>query len=330
MIKRMWKNHMRDRETIRAGVWIISMQDRVSSVLEFVCSSLSLCSEEDGQTKQREFLYSIWDRESRKTPHERETDRGWWCMNHAPSCFQTESQLSSRLCGYGCLSPETDRQPEKQFESWLWQTQSRVSTINTSLLSLNVKSFNCRKSVQSFHLEDVVKTSTLTGSHRFCRTLLQKQKDFFMLKFCCRQKRSRNSIFVRFSGLCSGICLNYDSRKKEWRIFNFTTRDAWTQIGMFHPIRMDHTNCLQVAIKTLQFNMYVCIHDLCVFEDPHMNVRVEGSSGLLGTEINKLRSEGTTFHTKNMMRAQTDLLWQCWVVNTIRTVCVAPQTQKWL
>jgi hypothetical protein len=29
---------------------------------------------------------------------------------------------------------------------------------------------------------------------------------------------------------------------------------TWTQIGMFRPIRMDHTNCLQVAIKTLQFN----------------------------------------------------------------------------
>ncbi len=28
-----------------------------------------------------------------------------------------------------------------------------------------------------------------------------------------------------------------------------------TQIGMFRPIRMDHTNCLQVAIKTLQFNV---------------------------------------------------------------------------
>jgi hypothetical protein len=26
----------------------------------------------------------------------------------------------------------------------------------------------------------------------------------------------------------------------------------WTQIDMFRPIRMDHTNCLQVAIKTLQ------------------------------------------------------------------------------
>jgi hypothetical protein len=30
-----------------------------------------------------------------------------------------------------------------------------------------------------------------------------------------------------------------------------------TQIGMFRPIRMDHTNCLQVAIKTLQFNWVV-------------------------------------------------------------------------
>ncbi len=27
-----------------------------------------------------------------------------------------------------------------------------------------------------------------------------------------------------------------------------------SQIGMFRPIRMDHTNCLQVAIKTIQFN----------------------------------------------------------------------------
>ena len=54
--------------------------------------------------------------------------------------------------------------------------------------------------------------------------------------------------------------------------------------------------------------MYVYIHGLCVFEDPHMNVRVEGSSGLLGTEIHKARSEGTTFHTKNMMLAQTYLL----------------------
>ena len=32
-----------------------------------------------------------------------------------------------------------------------------------------------------------------------------------------------------------------------------------TQIGMFRPIRMDHTNCLQVAIKTLQFNLFSTI-----------------------------------------------------------------------
>ncbi len=27
-----------------------------------------------------------------------------------------------------------------------------------------------------------------------------------------------------------------------------------TQIGMFRPIRMDHTNCLQVAIKSIQLS----------------------------------------------------------------------------
>ena len=29
------------------------------------------------------------------------------------------------------------------------------------------------------------------------------------------------------------------------------------QIGMFRPIRVDHTNCLQVAIKSIQFNSTV-------------------------------------------------------------------------
>ena len=32
-----------------------------------------------------------------------------------------------------------------------------------------------------------------------------------------------------------------------------------TQIGMFRPIRMDHTNCLQVAIKTLQLCRSACV-----------------------------------------------------------------------
>ncbi len=32
-------------------------------------------------------------------------------------------------------------------------------------------------------------------------------------------------------------------------------QETWTQIGMFRPIRMDHTNCLQVAIKSIQFKL---------------------------------------------------------------------------
>ena len=31
------------------------------------------------------------------------------------------------------------------------------------------------------------------------------------------------------------------------------------QIGMFRPIRLDHTNCLQVAIKTHSFNSFLII-----------------------------------------------------------------------
>jgi hypothetical protein len=45
MIKRMWKNHMRDRETIRAGVWIIGMQDRVSTLVEFTLVWMSVFRE---------------------------------------------------------------------------------------------------------------------------------------------------------------------------------------------------------------------------------------------------------------------------------------------
>jgi hypothetical protein len=32
----------------------------------------------------------------------------------------------------------------------------------------------------------------------------------------------------------------------------FAASGVRTQIGMFRPIRMDHTNCLQVAIKSIQ------------------------------------------------------------------------------
>jgi hypothetical protein len=37
-------------------------------------------------------------------------------------------------------------------------------------------------------------------------------------------------------------------------VSNEMTLESRTQIGMFRPIRMDHTNCLQVAIKSIQFN----------------------------------------------------------------------------
>ncbi len=73
-------------------------------------------------------------------------------------------------------------------------------------------------------------------------------------------------------------------------------------------IRVDvsYGMCMDAYMHS-DIHMYTYVHGLCFFQDPHMNFREEGSRSLLGTEINKLRSEGTTFHTKNMMRAQTYL-----------------------
>jgi hypothetical protein len=46
-------------------------------------------------------------------------------------------------------------------------------------------------------------------------------------------------------------------RDKCKKMLKITPRDKCkkgrTQIGMFRPIRMDHANCLQVAIKSIQF-----------------------------------------------------------------------------
>ncbi len=39
---------------------------------------------------------------------------------------------------------------------------------------------------------------------------------------------------------------------------------VWTQIGMFRPIRMDHTNCLQVAIKSIQY-IYMYAYILYIY-----------------------------------------------------------------
>jgi hypothetical protein len=54
-----------------------------------------------------------------------------------------------------------------------------------------------------------------------------------------------------------------DNQAQTWLIITINE-------GMFRPIRMDHTNCLQVAIKTLQFNtsigdlpLIITISDTC-------------------------------------------------------------------
>ncbi len=46
-------------------------------------------------------------------------------------------------------------------------------------------------------------------------------------------------------------------------VFVFSKVHIWIQIGMFRPIRVDHTNCLQVAIKTHSFiYIYISIYIL--------------------------------------------------------------------
>jgi hypothetical protein len=48
--------------------------------------------------------------------------------------------------------------------------------------------------------------------------------------------------------ICSRNCLTLSCHIKSCWPQYYTVR---TQIGMFRSIRMDHTNCLQVSIKTL-------------------------------------------------------------------------------
>jgi hypothetical protein len=77
LIWHQWSEPERERET-----WIIGMQHRVSSVLEFVCSSLSLSSEKEGQTKQRSFCIQYeTDRVERLLMRERQiVDNGAWII----------------------------------------------------------------------------------------------------------------------------------------------------------------------------------------------------------------------------------------------------------
>ena len=59
------------------------MQHRVSSVLEYVCSSLSLSSEKEGQTKQRSFCIQYeTDRVERLLMRERQiVHNGAWIIS---------------------------------------------------------------------------------------------------------------------------------------------------------------------------------------------------------------------------------------------------------
>jgi hypothetical protein len=75
----------------------------------------------------------------------------------------------------------------------------------TSLLSLNVKSFKCRKSVQSFNLEVFARTSTFTDSHRLCRTPKTKKQIFYKFvrsfpSFCWTCSFPVHVLFLRHWG----------------------------------------------------------------------------------------------------------------------------------
>jgi hypothetical protein len=50
------------------------------------------------------------------------------------------------------------------------------------------------------------------------------------------------------------LVLKYSLTSSKVLTYLLTSTKVGTQIGMFRPIRMDHTNCLQVAIKSIQFN----------------------------------------------------------------------------
>jgi hypothetical protein len=125
MTKRIWKNHMRDRETIRAGVWIIGIEDRVSSVLECVCSSLSLSSEKEGQTKQRSFCIQYeTDRVERLLMRERQiVDNGAWIIMLRDRVSTLVEFMLVRLSLF--RERETDRETV-----WIINMKNRVPSVS--------------------------------------------------------------------------------------------------------------------------------------------------------------------------------------------------------
>jgi hypothetical protein len=48
-------------------------------------------------------------------------------------------------------------------------------------------------------------------------------------------------------------------------------------------VHVSYGMCMDAYMDS-DIHMYTCVHGLCIFEDPHMNWREQGSRSLLGTE----------------------------------------------
>jgi len=189
----MRQTESKDFSWERDRSWIMvhesSCFETESQLSSSLCWSGCLCSERDRQT-EKQFESSIWKTESRVSTMITDDTRfglkflSLFICVHASSAHQTECQVSTSIQCHWWIS------------HWWINTRVWLSLIHdtrawltmTSLLSLNVKSFKCRKSVQSFNLEVFVKTSTCTDSHRF----IQKQKSRFFTNLY--------AVFHRFVG----------------------------------------------------------------------------------------------------------------------------------
>jgi hypothetical protein len=164
--------------------------------------SLSLSSERDRQT-EKQFESSIWQTESRvSTMITDDTRFGLkflvlFIHVHASSwAHQTECQVSTSIKCHWWINTRVWLSLMHDTRAWLTMT---------SLLSLNVKSFKCRKSVQSFNLEVFVRTSTFTDSHRLCCTPKTKKQIFYKFvrsfpSFCWTCSFQVHVLFLRHWG----------------------------------------------------------------------------------------------------------------------------------
>jgi len=183
----MRQTESKDSSWERDRSWIMvhesSCFETESQLSSSLCWSGCLCSERDRQT-EKQFESSIWKTESRvSTMITDDTRFGLKFLSsfirvHASSAHQTE--INTRV--WLSLIHDT--------RAWLTMT---------SLLSLNVKSFKCRKSVQSFNLEVFVKTSTCTDSHRLCQ-------DFYMHRLPPLPPKTKKQIFYKFVRSFPSFC----------------------------------------------------------------------------------------------------------------------------